>query len=311
MTRGRPTDIVAVLDNEAAQALADPAHPQHRRLLAVLEAVAQRRARAATSAKVVVSTVARLEAGLDRRAPTALDRLRVHDEPLTSERTDRAVALRAACGGAVADAATAQLAEEAAASATVTVYTADLTDLPALVAHLGTAGSGSSGYSEQRPHRLGGRQLTPGRSGLGEVRIVADPVGLVGADLVHAHQPAVSVVDLATDDGDACVVVERGDPPDSKQVRHAHAHRVLQVGEHPLAVRAHVGNSSQEDRVRIGDSDPAASLLPAGDDRRRGAGVLRCQRQDPSDLDRGIVLGLRDDLTARREHHDRMPPSAA
>lgn len=134
--------VVAVLDNEPIQALADPHHPKHRAVVRVLEAVAQRRSRRAFAAAVVVSTVVRLEAGVTRQAPTAatLGRLRVRDEPLTTERADRAVTLGAMAGGAPADVATAQLAEEFAVGALVTVYTADLTDMPRLVSAITASG---------------------------------------------------------------------------------------------------------------------------------------------------------------------------
>lgn len=140
MTRKPGTAIVAILDNEPLQALADPAHPKHRELMRLLEAVAQRRRRA-EAPSVIVSTVVRLEAGIDRQAPSSalLGKLRVRDEALSSSRTDRAVALRRAAGGAPADAATVQLAEESAPAARVTVYTADLTDMPRLIAALDTA----------------------------------------------------------------------------------------------------------------------------------------------------------------------------
>ena len=131
--------MTAVLDNEPLQALADPTHRKHRDVLRLLEAVAQRRTRRADAASVVVPTVVRLEAGVDRHAPAsaALGRFRVRDEPLTGARTDRGVVLHAAAGGAPAHVATAQLAEEYADTSTVTIYTADMTDIPRLVSALG------------------------------------------------------------------------------------------------------------------------------------------------------------------------------
>ena len=142
MTPAPGTSIVAVLDNEPLQALADPAHRKHRAVVRLMEAIAQRQGRRGRAASVVVSTVVRLEAGVVRQAPSsaALGRLGVRDEVLSASRADRAVALRRAAGGAPADAATAQLAEEFARESKVTVYTADLTDLPKLVAALSTSG---------------------------------------------------------------------------------------------------------------------------------------------------------------------------
>jgi hypothetical protein len=136
------TPIVAVLDNEPLQAVADPTHSKHRELMKLIEAVTQR-GRRAQRATIVVSTVVRLEAGLNRQGPAAalLGNLRVRDEELTAGRADRAVALSAAASGTPADAATAQLAEQAATSgAKVTIYTSDRTDLPALIDAMNTSG---------------------------------------------------------------------------------------------------------------------------------------------------------------------------
>ena len=59
----RPRTVV--LDNEAVQALADPAHRKHRRVLAVVEAVAARHLRRSGSVRLVVPTSVRVEAGWD------------------------------------------------------------------------------------------------------------------------------------------------------------------------------------------------------------------------------------------------------
>ncbi|MFN8079422.1 MAG: hypothetical protein U0Q19_07645 [Kineosporiaceae bacterium] len=129
--------IAVVLDNEAAQALTDPRHAKHRRMLAILEAVAGRNRRHPTSAQVVVPTAVRLEALLDRRRPTSsnLGRLRVKDRELTSARADRCVELRSAAAGSTVDATVAQAAEELAAAGTrTTIVTTDLTDILRLVA---------------------------------------------------------------------------------------------------------------------------------------------------------------------------------
>ena len=55
---------VVLLDNEAVQALEDPTHPKHRRVVAQAQVVAQRKRRAA-SIEVVVPTAVRVEAGWD------------------------------------------------------------------------------------------------------------------------------------------------------------------------------------------------------------------------------------------------------
>jgi hypothetical protein len=59
-----------ILDNEAVQALLDPHHVKHRRVLAHLTGLAQRRARKGTGT-AVVPTAVRVEAGWDRREPRA------------------------------------------------------------------------------------------------------------------------------------------------------------------------------------------------------------------------------------------------
>ncbi|HVF75099.1 MAG TPA: hypothetical protein VM938_08620 [Acidimicrobiales bacterium] len=95
-----------VLDNEAVQALADPAHRKHRRVLAVVEAVAARNLRRAGSVRLVVPTAVRVEAGWDRRTPraAAVNRLRIDELPLDSATADRAAAVRTKLGVSVADA---------------------------------------------------------------------------------------------------------------------------------------------------------------------------------------------------------------
>lgn len=118
--------LVAVLDNEAAQALADVRHPKHRTVLAYVAATAGARRR---SAKVVVPTAVRVEALLSRGV------LRVQDVELDGRRATRAAELRGLAGGSTVDAIVAQVAEELCDDATVTVLTSDLTDLPRLTEH--------------------------------------------------------------------------------------------------------------------------------------------------------------------------------
>ncbi|MEP6461926.1 MAG: hypothetical protein ABJC62_00590 [Frankiaceae bacterium] len=133
----RFVSAVAVLDNEAAQALADPTHRKHPRMLAILAAAAGRNRRTAGSVSVVVPTAVRVEALLDRGAPRAaeLGRLRVSDVPLDTGRADRAARLRSAAGGSTVDAIVVEAAERLAADGGLaTVYSADLADLPRLAA---------------------------------------------------------------------------------------------------------------------------------------------------------------------------------
>jgi predicted nucleic acid-binding protein len=95
-----------LLDNEAVQALADATHRKHRRVMAVVEAVAARNLRRAGSARLVVPVAVRVEAGWDRRAPraAAINHLRVDDMPLDTPVADRAARVRAELGVSVADA---------------------------------------------------------------------------------------------------------------------------------------------------------------------------------------------------------------
>lgn len=95
-----------VLENEAVQALSDPAHRKHRRVLAVIEAVTARNLRRVGSAQLVVPTAVRVEAGWDKRTPraAAINRLRIDDMPLDTAAADCAARMRAQLGVSVADA---------------------------------------------------------------------------------------------------------------------------------------------------------------------------------------------------------------
>ena len=95
-----------VLDNEAVQALADPAHRKHRRVLAVIEAAASRNLRRAGSVSLVVPTAVQVEAGWNRRGPrtAALNRLRADRPELTRPTADTAADVAATLGVSVADA---------------------------------------------------------------------------------------------------------------------------------------------------------------------------------------------------------------
>lgn len=128
------TDHTLVLDNEAAQALADVRHPKHRSVIAYVDARARRSGRRRQAPSILVPAAVRVEAELDRRSPstTALGRMRVRDVPLDRHRTDRAVAMRIQAGGSTVDACVAEVA--ASEPGPVTVLTADLTDVPALLA---------------------------------------------------------------------------------------------------------------------------------------------------------------------------------
>ena len=101
MSRAR----TVILDNEAVQALIDPAHRKHRRLLAAIEAVAARNRRCAASVRLLVPTTVRVEACWDRQArgSAVINQLRVGDVVLDSAAADLATRVRTALGVSVAD----------------------------------------------------------------------------------------------------------------------------------------------------------------------------------------------------------------
>jgi len=126
-----------VLDKEAVQSLIDDAHPKHRRVLAVVEAVVTRNRRHTSSSRLVVPTSVRVEAGWDRQAPSAsgINRLRVADSALNAGTTDLAVRARAALRVSVADGhLAATLVTTAGPHA---VVTSDPADLGRIARHLG------------------------------------------------------------------------------------------------------------------------------------------------------------------------------
>lgn len=94
-----------LLDNEAVQALTDVSHAKHRRVLAHMQAVVQRRRRG-QRVSVAVPTAVRVEAGWDRRAPhaAAVNRFRVADLTLDGDQADVAARINAAVRIGIADA---------------------------------------------------------------------------------------------------------------------------------------------------------------------------------------------------------------
>jgi hypothetical protein len=126
-----------VLDNEAVQALANPTHRKHRRVIAVIEAAAAWNLRRAGSVRLVVPTAVRVEAGWSRQSSNGatLNRLRIGDEPLDSGTADRAATLKSALAISVADA---HLAATLAATAGPhAVLTSDADDVGRVAQHLG------------------------------------------------------------------------------------------------------------------------------------------------------------------------------
>lgn len=122
-----------VLDNEAVQALRDPAHRKHRRALAFVEAMV---VRGRAGAAPVVPTAVRVEAAWDRRSTGAatINRLRVTDAVLDRAAADRAAALVSALRVAVADAHLGAVV--ATTPGPCAVLTSDVDDMRRVVAHL-------------------------------------------------------------------------------------------------------------------------------------------------------------------------------
>ena len=96
---------VVVLDNEAVQALVNPHHAKHRRVIAHMEGALSRRRRG-DSVRVVVPCAVRVEAAWDRSTPTgaAISRFRVTDVLLDTGHSDLAAAIVRRDGVSVADA---------------------------------------------------------------------------------------------------------------------------------------------------------------------------------------------------------------
>src|ERR1700689_918557 len=129
--QGTPSSMtqLVVLDNEAVQALQDPAHPKHRHVVSYAQVVASRKRRAAV-VEVVVPTAVRVEAGWDRTAAAWVfpNRLRIADIPLASAGASTAAAIRNRTGVSVADAHLGAVIQSASASQ-ITVVTSDPGDM--------------------------------------------------------------------------------------------------------------------------------------------------------------------------------------
>lgn len=125
---------VIILDNEAVQALMDPAHAKHARVVSQAQVVATRR-RKAVAIGMVVPTAVRVEAGWDRTAPSAafVNGLAIVDEALDQARANTAASLRSNLGAgiSVADAHTGAVIDKYAAQ-DITVITSDPDDMRAV-----------------------------------------------------------------------------------------------------------------------------------------------------------------------------------
>jgi hypothetical protein len=126
-----------VLDNEALQALANPMHRKHRRVLAVVEATTARNLRRAGAVRLVVPTCVRVEVGWNRRDPgtAVVNRLRIDDVALDTLAADNAAGIRSSLSVSVIDA---HLGAVLAATAGPhAVLTSDAGDLQRIAKHLG------------------------------------------------------------------------------------------------------------------------------------------------------------------------------
>lgn len=121
---------LVVLDNEAVQALRDPAHPKHRQVVGQAQVIAGRKSRAA-AIEMAVPTAVRVEAGWDRTSPAWAfpNRLRIADVPLDTASASTAAAIRRRSTGiSVADAHIGAVIQSASADQ-VTVVTSDPGDM--------------------------------------------------------------------------------------------------------------------------------------------------------------------------------------
>ena len=120
---------IVLLDNEAVQALRDPAHRKHRRVIREVLVTGVRTVRA-TPIQVAVPTAVRVEAGWDRTAAAwaFINRLGIVDVPLDISHTDVAAGIAKRTGVSVADAHLGA-AIQAAEVDQVTVITSDPADM--------------------------------------------------------------------------------------------------------------------------------------------------------------------------------------
>jgi len=118
-----------ILDNEAVQALADPAHPKHRHVMSHMQVTASRKRRAMRIA-VAVPTAVRAEAGWDRTSPTwaFLNHLFIAGVPLDTTQANIAARIHSEAKISVADAHAGAVIQASPASE-ITVLTSDPVDL--------------------------------------------------------------------------------------------------------------------------------------------------------------------------------------
>ncbi len=91
----RGVSHLVILDKQAVQALGDPGHTKHRRVVSHVQIAASRKRRAEV-VQVVVPTTVRVEAGWDRQSAAwaFASRLRIADVPLDQTHSNAAAAIR-------------------------------------------------------------------------------------------------------------------------------------------------------------------------------------------------------------------------
>jgi hypothetical protein len=126
----RGVSRVILLDYEPVQALADPAHPKHRRAVSHAQVAVSRKARA-LPVSIAVPTAVRVEAGWDRTSASwaFINRLRIADIPLDPGHANAAAAIRSRTRVSVADA---HIGAAIRAADQVTVLTSDPLDMHAV-----------------------------------------------------------------------------------------------------------------------------------------------------------------------------------
>lgn len=120
---------LVLLDNEAVQALGDPAHPKHHRVVSHAQIVASRKRRAA-EIELAVPTTVRVEAGWDRTSSSRAfaNRLRITDMPLDAASANGGAIIRKRTGVSVPDAHLGAVIQSAPADR-ITVVTSDPDDM--------------------------------------------------------------------------------------------------------------------------------------------------------------------------------------
>lgn len=118
-----------LLDNEAVQALRNPAHRKHRRMLDEVRVTGERKVRARI-VRIAVPAAVRVEAGWDRTAPAwaFINRFPIADIPLDTSHADAAAGIARRTRVTVADAHLGA-AIQAADADQVTVLTSDPGDM--------------------------------------------------------------------------------------------------------------------------------------------------------------------------------------